>query len=374
MSREHDLLLWGATGFTGGLVAEYLTRHAGEVRWAIGGRDPVKLAAVKRRIVAIDPAAKAVGVVQARAEDEGALERMTAQARVVLSTVGPYARHGEPLVRACLATRSDYLDITGEPAFVAMLQERYDAEARDAGVLLVSCCGFDSIPADLGVLFNVLKLPPRAEKSVRGYVKSRGTFSGGTWASALGIMADAGLGGLRAGDGKIHREEVVRGWGVPMPVVDPLIVRRSASARPEVYGPGFRYEQYLRLSSLPQVAATVGGVGGVVALAQLAPARRWLEKLRPSGAGPSEEQRKKSFFELTFIGEGGGQRAVTRVRGGDPGYDETAKMLSESGLLVARSRAELPQAGGVTTPAAALGERLIERLQAAGISFEVVGG
>ncbi len=384
--RAYDLVIYGATGFTGQLVAEYLARHAGTrsaeepLRWALAGRSREKL----RRVADALPEGADVGLIEADAGDGRSLEAMAAQARVLVTTVGPYAQLGEPLVKACLAAGTDYLDITGEPAFVDQLIERYDAEARDAGVLIINCCGFDSIPADLGTLFTVQQLPDGAPKSVRAYVKTRGTPSGGTWASLIGALADgipkkagsrgSGAGGTKRSGPKrknMHREPLVGGWSLPMPVIDPLVVKRSSRAHP-AYGEGFRYAQYLRLGSLAQVASLMGGIAGLFALSQTAPTRRWLLSRRPSGAGPSEEERAKGFFALTFIGESAGKQVVTRVSGGDPGYDETSKMLSESALLVASARDTLPIKGGVVTPAAAMGEALIERLQAVGIQFEVV--
>jgi short subunit dehydrogenase-like uncharacterized protein len=384
--REYELVVYGATGFTGRLVSEYLAGHASSLRgdapmrWAIAGRSRRKLERVAARLP------MQVGIIEADASDGASLEAMAAQARVVVTTVGPYAQLGEPLVKACLAARTDYLDITGEPAFVDTLLARYDAEARDAGVLIINCCGFDSIPADLGTLYTVQQLPEGAAKSVRAYVKTRGKPSGGTWASLVGALADGPQisppaqkkeGGRSASPGQgrrrqgLHREPLVGGWAIPMPVIDPLVVKRSSREHP-AHGPDFRYAHYLRLGSLAQVAGLMGGVAGIYALSQTAPTRRWLLSRRPSGAGPSEEERKKSFFEITFIGEADGARVVTRVSGGDPGYDETSKMLAESALLVASARDTLNLKGGVVTPAAAMGEPLIERLRAAGIVFETL--
>lgn len=389
---RYDLVLYGATGFTGGLTAEYLARRAGlgGLRWALGGRSRQKLEAVRERLAALSPAARDVGLIEADSADPASLDRLAGSARVLATTVGPYLSYGEPLAAACVRAGTDYLDITGEPTYVQGLIERHDAEARARGVLLVPCCGFDSIPADLGALYTVQRLPAGAPRSVTGYVQAKGQPSGGTWASALRIIGDRELRRTRqltaeanSGGGHDRRvlryEPAVRDWVLPMPVIDPFIVRRSSELSP-AYGPGFRYRQQYQAGSLLGAGGMLLGVGALFAVAQLGPARRALERLLPSGAGPSEEVRRRSFFRLTFVGEAGAARVQTRVSGGDPGYDETAKMLSESAILLAEARQSeaargaLPLRGGVATPASALGERLIERLQAAGIRFETVLG
>ena len=380
-----DVVVFGATGFTGGLVTRYLARkrQAGQLpdgfRFAIAGRDANKL----RRLA--ESVEVPVGQIVANTTDQASVDSMARQARVVLTTVGPYAQLGEPLVKACLSAGADYLDITGEPTFVNRIRDRYDAEARDAGVLVINCCGFDSIPADLGALFTVLQMPGTSGKSVTAYVKTKGQPSGGTWASIIGAFAE-GPGGLsrqqkatrntRGGRTKrrgFHRVEHDDGWALPMPVIDPVIVKRS-SRRHEAYGADFRYQQFLRLGSLAQVGGLLGGVAGVFALSQTAMTRRWLLGRRPSGDGPNEEVRAKSFFELTFVGTSERCRVVTRVSGADPGYDETSKMLAEAGVLVATRKEDLRLQGGVVTPAGTFGELLIDQLRDAGIRFEVIEG
>jgi short subunit dehydrogenase-like uncharacterized protein len=389
---RYDLVLYGATGFTGGLVAEYLAGRAqgassGPLRWALGGRSRAKLEAVRARLEAAHPAAAEIGVLEADTADPASLDRMAASARVLITTVGPFLEHGEPVAAACVRAGTDYVDITGEPAYVARLIERHDAEARRKGVLLVPCCGFDSIPADLGVLYTVLQLPAGAPRVVQGYVQVRGRPSGGSWASFLRILGDRELrrerlqrsagGGASArpsgGRKPLRYEPAVRDWVMPMPVIDPLIVRRSSELSP-AYGPGFRYSQSLQTGSLLGAGGLIVGMGALFAVAQIGPVRRALERALPSGAGPSEEVRRRSFFRVTLVGEAGGAKVTARVSGGDPGYDETSKMVAESALLLAQERAALPLQGGVATPASALGERLIGRLQAAGMRFETVVG
>ncbi|MFW5876062.1 MAG: saccharopine dehydrogenase family protein, partial [Myxococcota bacterium] len=316
------------------------------------------------------------------------LAAMAAQARVVLTTVGPYVRYGEPVVRACVEQGTDYVDITGEPAFVDMTRDRYHDLAREAGVRLVSCCGFDSIPHDLGVLFTVEHLPAGVPLDVEGFVQARGSFSGGTWTSAVdafGQMREQVLGPRGAGEShetdhgrsvhgirpRVRYERAVKGWVAPFPTIDPQVVLRSARVL-DRYGPEFRYGHYVRVGTLPKLAAGALAIGGMVALSQLEPTRELLLKVRQSGEGPGEAQRSRSWFRVTFIGRGGGRRVVTRVSGGDPGYDETAKMVSEAALCLAHDGVRLPQRSGALTPATAMGSVLRERLQRAGIRFDVL--
>ncbi|TBL23874.1 saccharopine dehydrogenase, partial [Verrucosispora sp. SN26_14.1] len=184
--RTYDVVLFGATGFTGELTAQYLARHApAGLRWAIAGRNPDKLAAVRDRLVAITPALADLPLLTADVTDPASLREVAAQARVVASTVGPYVHHGEPLVAACAAAGTDYLDITGEPEFVDQTYLRHHAEATRTGARLVHACGFDSIPHDLGVWFTVKQLPADVPITVDGYVRAGGRFSAGTYHSAL---------------------------------------------------------------------------------------------------------------------------------------------------------------------------------------------
>ncbi|MEQ1504728.1 MAG: saccharopine dehydrogenase NADP-binding domain-containing protein, partial [Myxococcota bacterium] len=201
--RPYDVVLFGATGFTGQLVAEVLARHTAPepgaaaipaLRWAIAGRDPAKLQDLKTSLVGIDPANGRVGTIRVDATDPASLREMAAQARIVITTVGPYMVHGLPVVEACVAAKTHCLDLTGEPAFVAETRARFGAEAAANGLRIVHCCGFDSVPADLGALFTVSQLPAGVPKQVRCYVKTNASFSGGTWASFVGA---AGAGPVR---------------------------------------------------------------------------------------------------------------------------------------------------------------------------------
>ncbi|AUX22954.1 saccharopine dehydrogenase [Sorangium cellulosum] len=394
--RTYDVIVFGATGFTGRLVAEYLATKGKDasapgaegrpIRWAIAGRSPARLAEVKAAMEAIDPACAALGVIEARSEDAASLERMAREARVVLTTVGPYADRGEPLVEACIRAGTDYADLTGEPEFVDRLIERHDRRAREAGVRIVNACGFDSVPHDLGVLFTVTKLPAGEPLVVEGVVRMHGSFSGGTWQTLLDIVARSGRKrrGARPAGGqgarkaeplrpRIRYEKELRAWIAPLSTIDPQIVLRSAREL-DVYGPDFRYGHFMQVRSGLKLALGMAGFGALFALAKVGPTRELLRKVRRPGEGPSAEERARGWFQVTFHGKSASRRVVTRVSGGDPGYAETAKMVAEAALCMAFDRERLPARAGVLTPAVAMGERLIERLQAAGIRFELLEG
>lgn len=382
-ARAYDLVLLGATGFTGRLVARHLAaRLAGQdVRWAVAGRRVEALDEVRDELAAVgsEPAVEVVDV-----HDLVGLLALAEQARVLATTVGPYAEHGELVVQACVRSGTDYLDITGEPAFVERVLARYDGDAREQGVRVVNCCGFDSVPADLGARFTVAQLPADGPMTVRGLVRAKGQPSGGTWNSALQAMAGPVGSALRGprprrdrgrravGEPlRVRRVAELDAWAVPLPVIDPAVVLRSARSLP-AYGPHFTYGHYARVSHLGTVAGMVGGAGLLAGAARVRPLRRYLAGLRPSGEGPSEEERARSWFEVTFLGEGDGTRVVTRVAGGDPGYDETARMLGEATLAMAQDE-DLPDVAGVITPATAFeGGALQRRLEKQGMRFEVV--
>jgi short subunit dehydrogenase-like uncharacterized protein len=378
---DHDIVLFGATGFTGALTAEYLASHAPPgTRIALAGRNREKLEAVRARL---GPGAAELPLLHADAHDPSSLRTVAESARVVISTVGPYLLYGEPLVAACAAAGTDYVDLTGEPEFVDLMWLRYHEQAERSGARLVHCCGFDSIPHDLGAFFTVQHLPEDTAIRINGFVRTGATFSGGTYQTAINSFGrarqaarvarerrrleprppDRRVRGIKAPP---HRDPVADGWVVPLPTIDPQIVLRSARALPR-YGPDFGYGHYLVSKRLSTLAALVGGAGAAVALAQLPPARRLLLSLHAPGEGPTPERRERSWFRVRFVGEGGGEHVVTEVSGGDPGYGETSKMLAEAALCLAHD--DLPERAGQLTPAVAMGQALIDRLVAAGIRF-----
>ena len=380
--REHDVVLFGATGFTGGLTAEYLASNATDgTRWALAGRSRSKLEAVRERLGKQD-----LPLIEADSSDEASLKRLAEATRVVVTTVGPYILYGEPLVAACAAAGTHYVDLTGEPEFVDLMWLRYHEQAQRSGARIVHSCGFDSIPYDLGVLYTVQQLPEGVPIHVDGFVRIGGTFSGGTYHSAVHIMSRLRQGvkvarerrqreqrpanrKVKGEPGRPHHDAYAGGWCVPFPTIDPQTVLRSARAL-DRYGPDFSYSHYLVVRRLPVLAGMTAGAGAVITLAQLPPTRDLLLKLRDPGEGPSPEQRAKSWFRVRFKARGDGQALQTQVSGGDPGYGETSKMLSEAALCLAHD--QLPDRAGQLTPAVAMGQALIDRLTRTGIEFSVL--
>jgi short subunit dehydrogenase-like uncharacterized protein len=382
--RQHDIVLFGATGFTGGLTAEYLAAHADPgTRWALAGRSRSKLEAVRSRL---GSAQAELPLIEADVTDPDSIGALAESTKVVITTVGPYINYGEALIAACAAAGTDYVDLTGEPEFVDLMWLRYHEQAQKTGARLVHSCGFDSIPYDLGVLYTVSHMPEAVPISVEGFVRMGGTFSGGTYHSAVHIMGRLREGvrvgrerrqresnssdrRVRGGAMRPHRDQFGGGWAVPFPTIDPQTVLRSARAL-DRYGPDFSYSHYLVIKHLPVLAGLAAGAGTAVALAQLGPTRKALLKLKDPGEGPSPEQRDKSWFRVRFRARNGGPELHTQVSGGDPGYGETSKMLAQSALCLAHD--QLPASAGQVTPAVAMGQALIDRLQREGIRFEVL--
>ena len=379
--REHDVVLFGATGFTGALTAEYLARHAPEhARWALAGRNRGKLEQLRERLSEINPKAKDVPLLIADVTDAASLATVAAATKVVITTVGPYLHHGEPLVAACAEAGTDYVDLTGEPEFVDRMYLAHHGRATETGARIVHACGFDSIPYDLGVYYTVRQLGTDKPITVDGLVRTNASFSGGTFASALTAFSRLGPMARAAKDrraveprdakvhlpvGAPHYHRAAGVWAIPLPTVDPQIVGRSAAALH--YAPEFTYREFLGVSKLPTALAFGAGAAGLVGAAQVPPLRKWLQGKNKPGEGPSAQRRAKSRFSVTFYAKTPDTRIITEVSGGDPGYDETAKMLSESALCLAFD--DLPRTAGQVTTATAMGGALIDRLVEAGISF-----
>jgi short subunit dehydrogenase-like uncharacterized protein len=385
--RTYDVVLFGATGFTGALTAEYLARSApAGFRWALAGRNQGKLERLRTRLAEIDPACADLDLLHADVADAGSLREVATATKVVITTVGPYTHYGEPLVSACAAAGTDYVDLCGEPEFVDRMYLAHHQRAVDSGARIVHACGFDSIPYDLGVFYTVKQLPQEGPIRIEGQVRTNATFSGGTYSSALTAFSrpmamlqttrerartEPKPAGRRVGAplGKPHRDRETGCWLVPLPTIDPRIVARSAAAL-EHYGPDFRYTHYLAANRLTTIAAGGAGMAAAFALVQIPPLRRALQNIRKPGEGPDEQTRAKSWFKVRFVGEAAEKRVITEVAGGDPGYGETAKMLGESAMCLALD--DLPKTAGQATTATAMGDALIARLVDAGIVFRVV--
>lgn len=404
------IVVFGATSFVGQILSRYLLeRHGvgGAVRWAIAGRSQDKLNALKQDLGG--DAAKLPTLV-ADAADTAALKALCAQTAVVASTVGPYALYGSPLVEVCAATGTDYCDLTGEVQWIARMIAAHEATARRTGARIVHCCGFDSIPSDLGVHFLQVNARQQfgtpAQRVKLRIAKLRGGFSGGTVASLMNVMREVGADpSLRkvftnpyvlcdaAASGRPKQPEVrmpeyeadANSWLAPfvMAAINTRVVHRSNALSAFSYGTDFVYDEAMMTGKgvkgrLSATGMTMG-LGGFVGLAALPPTRWVLERfvVPKPGEGPSPEAQAAGFYDFRFFGSTAeGQSLTVKVTGDrDPGYGSTAKMLGEAAACLAFDVDKSACAGGMWTPATALGDPLIKRLtEHAGLRFELLGG
>lgn len=403
MARTFDIVVFGATGFTGGLVARYLAGLAAPVRWAIAGRSLDRLRAVKEAIETERGAPIDVELAVANSNDDASMASLAASTTVVLSTVGPFTLYGEPLVRACVQSGTHYVDSTGETPWVRRMIDRYHDQARAAAVRVVPMCGFDSIPADLGthMMLDHLHRSGRQADYVKAAVSMAGGASGGTLSSILTLLEDGKSAKdmrdpfLLNPDRRPLAPPTARSADIMLPAWDgdhaawtypfvmaganTRVVRRSHAllhdAGEPLTGDSFEYNEAARTSS--RVVAYVASLLMLVALValQLGFVRSLVRRFGPKpGTGPSKATREKAWFRYQLAAKvsGGNEVVHGEVAGKDPGYDETAKMLAETALCLAFDHDKLPSGHtGVVTPAFGLGMPLVERLRSAGIKFHV---
>ena len=405
-AREFDLILWGATGFTGQLLANYLLeRHGadGDLRWALAARNQVKLAKLKEQL---GSAAKELPIVIADSEDRSSLDQMVNKTKAICSTVGPYALYGTELVAACAEAGTDYCDLTGEVPWMRRVLDQYADQAKASGARIVHCCGFDSIPSDLGVWFlqqqAIDKLGKPCTKIRMGVERMRGTMSGGTAASMVNIIEETRANPevkkivsnpyalcppeLRKGPRQPYVkgpafDEGLNSWLAPfvMAAINTRIVHRSHALQDRPWGDDFRYDEAMMtgqgFSGRRRAWSWSLGLGAFALGASFGPTRGLLKKrvLPKPGEGPSPEDQEKGFFRLLFDGHtDDGQRLQVRVTGDrDPGYGSTSKMLGEAAYTLAKDLPKDKLAGGFWTPSTALAEPLKPRLEThAGLTFE----
>ncbi len=410
--REFDIVVYGATGFVGKLTADYLARNGGDIRVALAGRSPEKLLAVRQTL---GESAQDWPILTADAASPSSLADMAARTRVVITTVGPYSRYGLPLVAACAAAGTDYADLTGEAMFVRQSIDDYHKQAVDTGARIVHACGFDSIPSDM----SVFALYRRAQRDGAGELGDTdfvlrgfsGGVSGGTVASMIEVFrassndpntrrmledpytltpdraAEPELGpqpDLPWRRGREIAPELAGVWttGFVMAMYNTRIVRRSNALLQYAYGHRLRYAEYMSVGSsvaAPVVSAVASAANnGAVALGsrffRFLP-RRVVERVAPKpGTGPSEQTRDRGYYraETYTTTTTGARYRATIAQQGDPGYKATAVMLGECGLALALDRDKLSDLHGVLTPAAAMGDALLDRFGPAGISLETV--
>lgn len=410
--REFDIVLYGATGFVGKLTAQYLAKAAGDARIALAGRSTERLRVVRDSLGEV---AAAWPLIQADASSPSTLADIAARARVVVTTVGPYTKYGLPLVAACAAAGTDYADLTGETMFIRESIDAYHKQALDTGARIVHSCGFDSIPSDLTVyaLHKHVQRDGTGELGDTTFVlrSMAGGVSGGTVASMMEVMATASadpearrvmtdpytLSTDRQAEPDLgHQSDTPwrRGRDIapeldgiwtgafPMAAPNARIVRRSNALLNWAYGRSFRYAETMSTGS--SVAAPVAAALGTAAnVAVLGLGSRYFNKLPRSvldrvvpkpGTGPSESARENGHYTVetyTTTTSGARYRALMAQRG-DPGYKATSVLLGECGLALALDRDALSDLHGVLTPAASLGDALMARFPAAGVTLETV--
>lgn len=398
--REFDIVLFGATGFTGRLVAEYLAERATGVKWALAGRNQARLEAVRAYIAVTAGAPRDLPILVADGLDPASVEDVARRTRVVCTTVGPFAKYGSALVAACAKHGTDYCDITGEVHWIREMIEAHHAEAERTGARIVHCCGFDSIPSDLGVFFLDAHLRQRGAHlhEARYRLKSgQGGVSGGTAASMLALMERFSDPAVRraVGDPYALSPESARGRDRNEPMapgrdadtgrftapfvmagINTRIVRRTNALLDFPYGRDFHYEEKVDTGEGPGGAVAAGVMSAVMGLTMAAgatsPGRAILRKLVPQpGEGPNREKREKGSFRVVIHGVASdGERVSAMVDANrDPGYGATCRMLGEAALCLAQD--ELPARGGILTTASCMGHKLIDRLQPAGVRFSI---
>jgi short subunit dehydrogenase-like uncharacterized protein len=399
---QYSVIVFGATSFVGQILCRYLVDQFGpRLTWAAAGRSLAKLEALRAEL---GPEAAALPLLVADAADEASVAALCRQARVIVSTVGPYALYGEPLVRQCAEQGVDYCDLTGEPQWIARMIQRYEATARASGARIVHCCGFDSIPSDLGVFFLQQQARARFGQActrVKLRIKAlKGSASGGTVASMLNIVQEAARDpALRRelanpyslcppGHGFTMRQSNVaratydadfKAWLAPfvMAAINTRVVHRSNALSGNSYGAQFVYDEATMARSWLAAQTIALGTAGFMMASAVGPMRRLLEsKVLPKpGEGPSPAAQASGFYDFRFLGTtAAGESIRVKVTGDrDPGYGSTAKMLGQAAVCLAEDVPKTAVCGGFWTPSTIFGDKLIGRLEAhAGVHFSVL--
>ena len=392
MEKNLDIVVYGATGFTGKLCAKYLSENSVDLNWAIAGRNKEKLEELKKEL-SLD-----VDIFIAESNDEKALDNITKNTKVVLSTAGPFHRYSSNLVKSCVKNSSDYVDITGEFFWIREMIDLHHEEASSKGVRIIPACGYDSIPSDLGTFFSSTKIKEPI-KRIESFHAGQGGVSGGTTETGFS-MGDLKLGKkmndpfvlnpeksvsneqklLSSDSVGIKKNNLIESWTGPfiMAVSNTRVVRRSAALlelNQEGYGVNFTYQEHAFYKKF-RTALLVTFVTLLFGLILSTPIRKLVRPLLPKpGEGPSEETMENGFFDSFFTAElDNGEKKLFRVHGkGDPGYKVTSKFVCESALALVKDREKLPggnEYGGVLTPASGLGQPLIDRLSSNGVHFE----
>ncbi|MFZ3144400.1 saccharopine dehydrogenase family protein [Psychrobacter glacincola] len=408
--RDYAVVLYGATSFVGQITAHYLAeflstnkdKGGNTVTWAIAGRDEEKLNELQSKL------ASKVDIIIANSDDAASLDTMTEQTQVIISTVGPYLKYGEPLIKSCVDNGTDYVDLTGEAIFIKDMMDKYQEAAKQSGARIVNSCGFDSIPSDLGVYFTQKQAEAKFDSAcdvIHMRVKAaKGGLSGGTIASMATIFEEVGQDKSRrkqvanpyllnddknapnvrqSNVSKPEYDSEHKRWLAPfvMASINTRIVHRSNQLLGYEYGRDFRYDEAMWMKDgikgkLTSYALSAGLLGFATAM-MITPSRELLSKhvLPKSGSGPSEEEQENGYFDIRLFGKTANQETIiTKVTGDkDPGYGSTSRMLSQAALCLAQDISKEAVGGGFWTPASAMGDKLLARLEEhAGLSFDVI--
>ena len=408
--RPYAVVLYGATSFVGQITAHYLTeflsnardKNGANVTWAIAGRDEEKLNELQSKL------ASKVDIIIANSDNAASLDKMTKQTQVIISTVGPYLKYGEPLIKSCAENGTDYVDLTGEAIFIKDMMDKYQDTAKQSGARIVNSCGFDSIPSDLGVYFTQQQAEEKFGSTcdvIHMRVKAaKGGLSGGTIASMATIFEEVGQDKSRrkqvanpyllnddkdapnvrqANVSKPEYDDEHKRWLAPfvMASINTRIVHRSNQLLGYEYGRDFKYDEAMWMKDglkgkLSSYAMSAGLLGFATAM-MITPSRELLSKhvLPKSGSGPSKEEQENGYFDIRLFGQTADKDSInTKVTGDkDPGYGSTSRMLAQAALCLAQDISKEEVGGGFWTPASAMGDSLLTRLEAhAGLSFEVV--
>ncbi|MGB2139218.1 MAG: saccharopine dehydrogenase family protein [Psychrobacter sp.] len=409
-NRPYAVVLYGATSFVGQITAKYLSQFladSNDIEWAIAGRDEEKLKKLQSEI-SDSGSAKKVDIIIANSNDEASLDEMTKQAKVVISTVGPYLKYGEPLIKSCANNGTDYVDLTGEAIFIKDMMDKYQDTASQSGARIVNSCGFDSIPSDLGVYFTQQQAEKQfdevCEKIHMRVKAAKGGLSGGTVASMATIFEEVGKDKSRrkqvanpyllnddADAPNVRQKNVSKPeydsehgrWLAPfvMASINTRIVHRTNQLTDYEYGREFKYDEAMWMKDgvkgqLTSYALSAGLFGFATTM-MFKPSRELLSKhvLPKSGSGPSKSEQENGYFDIRFFGYTASNDSIsTKVTGDrDPGYGSTSRMLAQSALCLAQDISHQDVKGGFWTPASAMGDKLIARLEEhSGLSFEVV--
>ena len=369
VNKDYDIIIHGASGFTGSLVCDYLYKHndSKSIKWAISGRNKSKIESLSLKYN--------VDYFIANSYKKDQLDIITKKSKLIISLVGPYDTYGKALIESCLKNTCHYLDITGESSFAKFVQNNFSKDSIKRNTILINCCGFESIPSDIGTFYSIKKIKEE-NINIECFMKTKGQISGGTWSSFLNHF---GKNKLKINSSKTNVQnkkqklmfynKELKKWALIFPDIDKSIVKRSNKFL-DFYGENISFTKYMLFPSLIKIVTLLISLFFISILAKYKFSRSWLKSFIPSGTGPNQEARNKHWFHYTIVGKTKSKMIITNVKGGDPGYGETSKFITETALAIILDYNKLNLKSGVLTPASCAGDILLKRLQNAGIKFD----